>query len=233
MIELWHLKNIDWLAELPEDVCETLRLASDVRQFSVGDIIFEPEPHPEYVYILESGLVRIFRRSPDGEQVTFGYIRPGEVFGELAAFSDRSRGSYAAAVEPAVVLRVNRQLFAQAIKSRASIVFSVAKQIEGRFNEIETRVEDLVFKSVRSRLAHIILQLADQFSRPSGEEVVLDIRLTHAELANLIGASRPTVSLAVKEFEDAGLIGRRDGHIALLDRPRLEEIAGDDTDGMQ
>lgn len=225
MVELWHLSDINWLEQLPQESAVELRNAAKVLTFGPGATVFEPEPEPRSVFILETGLVRMYRRSSRGEEVTLGYVQPGEVFGELAAFSDKPRESYAVAVETSTVIKVDRRVFADAIQARSSIVFTVATQIEDRFKQIESRVEDLVFRSARERVARIVLQLIDDFGKRTGNQVLVDLRLTHEELAKLAGTSRPTVSIALGEFEDEGLLTRSNGKLVVLDPAALRAEA--------
>ena len=225
MVGLWHLNNINWLRELPAASADLLRTAATLLTVQAGETVFEPEREPQFVFILETGLVRMYRICERGEQVTFGFIRAGEVFGELAAFSDKPRESYAAAITDSTIIKMPKEVFSEVIQSRSSIVFSVAAQIEDRFKQIESRVEDLVFRSARSRLARIILQLAQDFGQPRDGQLLIGIRLTHAELATLAGTSRPTVSIALGELEDEGLIVRRKGRIALVSEPLLQQEA--------
>jgi CRP-like cAMP-binding protein len=225
MIEFWHLQNVDWLRELPPEVADGLREAAELTHYPQGALIFKPAIDPEHVYLLESGLVRIYRESDKAEQVTFGYVQPGEVFGECAVFQDRPRESFAAAHEPSTVLRLSRQRFTEAIQSRPSVMFAVAKQIEGRFKNVESRVEDLVFRDARARLAHVILNLSQEFGHDEGGRTILRIQLTHAELATLIGTSRPTVSIALGELEDEGVLTRADRYIGITNLDALQAIA--------
>ncbi len=221
MNEIWHLRGIDWLADLPADEAARLIAASTAHDYGAGDIVFGPDPNPKHVYVLEAGLVRTYRVSTRGEEVTFGYIRTGEVFGELAAFADNPRESFAVAVEPSRVIRLDRRTFRNALAVCPQTVLSVAKQIEDRFKEIESRVEDLVFRTARSRLARVLGRLADEFGEPTDRGVRISMRTTQAELATLAGTSRPTVSITLGEFESEGLIDRFDGRIVVLDRERL------------
>ena len=225
MIDHWHLKNVDWLEALPPEVLDDLRLSAAIREFPRGALIFKPSPNPEYVYLLEQGLVRMYRESPQAEQVTFGYVQPGEVFGECAVFRDRPRESFAEAHENSTVLRLPRQRFVRAIRSTPSLMFAIAKQIEGRFKNVESRVEDLVFRDARSRLASVILQLGDEFGRSDGDRTIIKMRLTHEEIATLIGTSRPTVSIALGELEDLGVVSRVDRYIGINDGNELKRIA--------
>ncbi len=230
MLDHWQLKNINWLDELSAAGVARLAAASTAYAFERGTMIFEPVREPQYVYLLEKGLVRIYRASAGGDELTLGYVRPGEIFGELAMFSDRARESYAVAVEPSTVIKVERDVFADVIRSRASVVFSVAKQVGERFKQIESRAEDLVFRSARARLASILLQLAKVFpdagsERDASGRPQVDIRTTHSELATLIGAARPTVSIALAELEEAGRIRRANGRIVIVDKAALEQEA--------
>lgn len=225
MNEIWHLKGIDWLASLPADDSSQLLRAATASEFAAGDIVFEPDSNPKFVYILQSGLVRTYRVSTRGEEVTFGYIRSGEVFGELAALSDKPRESFAVAVEPSRVIKIDRGTFRAVLSASPQTVLSVATQIEDRFKEIESRVEDLVFRSARSRLARVLLRLGDEFGEGDDSAVRIGLRATHAELATLAGTSRPTVSITLGEFEADGIIVRDDGHIRILDAAALRREA--------
>lgn len=225
MADIWHLTEIDWLAELPADSARKLHAAASVLTFDRGETVFKPVPEPAYVFILKSGLVRIYRANQHGKQVTLGYIQPGEVFGELAALTHKPRESYAVAEEQSTVIKVERQVFVDAIQSRPSIVFSVAAEVGDRFKQIESRVEDLVFRSARSRVARIILQLAAEFRTKAANHLRIGIRLSQSEIATLAGTSRPTVSIVLRDFEDEGLLSRAGGQILVKDREHLQEEA--------
>jgi len=100
MIDLWHLEKIHWLRDQPEAISVGLRKAAEIKHYHRGTLIFEPRVDPAHVYLLESGLIRIYHESRQAEEFTFGFIRPGEVFGECVVFLNSQRESYAVAVEP-------------------------------------------------------------------------------------------------------------------------------------
>ena len=223
MIDLWHLTDIDWLSDLSADHAAQLRQSANLQSFAAGEQVFRPDRSPDKVFVLESGLIRVFRESPDAEEVTFGFIKPGEIFGESVLFRNQARESQAVAVEPSAVLALNRDAFKAIMKKNPRICCSLVRQIEGRFRDIETRVEDLVFRNERNRLAHILLQLAEKFGSDEHGKIILPVQLTHKDLAALIGASRPTVSLAISELQESALIGRQGKHICIADVDRLKQ----------
>ena len=212
MSDFWHLRGFDWLEELSE--AETARLvrASSSREHGRGGTVFEPTQDPRSVYLLERGLVRIYRLSPNGEEATLGYVRPGEVFGELGAFSDRPRESFAQAVRPSRVWRIPRAELRRVLDEHPRIALSVTTQIGNRMKRIESRVESLVFRNLRSRVAHIFVELAEDFGDERESGIAIDLPLTQQDVARLVGATRQSVNLCLRELREAGLIrhqGRR------------------------
>jgi CRP-like cAMP-binding protein len=223
--DVWNLRTVEWLRELPGEEVERLRRASRHRDYDRGATIFTPESHPHSVYLLESGLARIYRLSKQGAETTFGYVAPGEVFGELTLFGDFPRESFAHAVRRSRVWKVPRESFQQLIVRRPSIAMEVTRQIGERLKRIENRVEDLVFRDVRSRVAHILIELARDFGRGQGGEVLLELELTQSELATLVGSTRQTVNASLRELEQQGLV-RRDGRrLRLVEPAELERVA--------
>jgi len=93
--DFWHLHHIDWLSSLSSQASEALRRESTLRGYAPGATIFAPTPEAHSVYILEKGLVRIYRLSESGEEATFGFVTAGEVFGELVIFGCKERESFA------------------------------------------------------------------------------------------------------------------------------------------
>ena len=115
MKDVWHLRRIDWLREFTSGEREALQQASGANDYGPGEMVFSPEPNPNSVYLLETGLVRIFRLSTAGSETTFGYVAPGEVFGELAGFGDYPRESFAQTVRKSRAWKVPRATFQEVI----------------------------------------------------------------------------------------------------------------------
>jgi len=224
--DYWHLRHLDWLSVLSPAESKLLMSESRSHHYSPGEMIFAPTPQPNAVYLVEQGLVRIYRLAASGAETTFGYVWPGEVFGELVLFGVTSRKSFAEAVRSSTVRSVPRAVFARLLEARPTLVLAVTKQIGGRLRRIENRVEHLAFRSVRSRLAQILLELAEDFGqRESVAGVRIDVPLTQGELATLVGSVRQTVNMALREFEQEGWIGRAGRHLVLLKRDELQRVA--------
>jgi CRP-like cAMP-binding protein len=223
--DFWHLHNFDWLSELSATETARLRRSALQREYRAGDMIFAPAPHPHSVYLLERGLVRIYRVSPSGTETTFGYVSPGEIFGELAAFSNRPRESFAKAVRAALVWQLRREAIRDVLAEHPGIVIAVTKQVGSRLKRIESRVEHLVFRPVRSRVAQILLELAEDFGRRERHGLVIDLAISQEELATLVGASRQAVNASLRELERESVVRREGRCLVLLDVDALRRAA--------
>jgi len=220
----WHLK-VNWFEKFDGSDLKKLQAASVQREYAPGEMVFAPTPSPQSVYLLEQGLVRIFRLSEAGGETSFGYITPGEVFGELAAFSDEPRESFAQAVRRSSVWRIPRPQFQQTLAARPGIVLEVSRQMGERMKRIESRVENLVFRDVRSRVADILLELGGDFGLEEAGGLLIDLPITQAELATLVGSTRQSVNVSLREFESEGLIGRKKRCFVLLKPDALRAAA--------
>jgi len=107
------------------------------------------------------------------------------------------------------VWKIPRRVFQPYVTSRPGLAFEISKQIGGRLKQIESRVENLVFRDVKSRLILILLELAKSFGveRDDGS-ILLDLHVTQAELATLVGSTRQSVNACLAELADHGLVGR-------------------------
>lgn len=224
-MDYWHLRKVNWLATLPRPEAEAVRRASTTRTYQAGEAIFGPSPRPELVYLLEEGLVRIYRLSAPGSEFTLGYIRPGDVFGDVPVIADQPRESYAKARGRSRTLQIPRDAFIKAVQSSRSALYEVTKKIGRQLISCHSRAEDLVFRDVPSRLAHLLLRVAEEFGRPVGDQLSVGLPLTQDEIARLVGATRQTVNATLREMIEARLIRREGRELILVAPSALRQLA--------
>lgn len=225
MDDIWFLKRIDWLQELREDEWEALRGRARRLHFDADQMVFEPAHDPRSVYLLESGRVRIYRLSSGGDEATLGYVTQGEVFGELAGFGAYPRESFAVAQVDVQVWKIPVALFRELVANRPSLVLEVTRQMGERMKRVESRVESLILRNVRSRLAMVLLELAEDLGEQSSEGLVLEHPFSQGEIATLIGTTRQSVNTALSRFREEGVVRQEGARLVLPDPARLREIA--------
>jgi CRP/FNR family cyclic AMP-dependent transcriptional regulator len=222
----WHLRGIDWLRRLPRSHAEAIRRASKTRECRAAEQLFGPIAVRPHVYLLEQGLVRIYRVSVDGREYTVGYVRPGELFGEVSVLSGQPSESFAQTVTPSRVLQIPRETFLRVLRSDNSVLYEVTKKTARRLVRCQSRAEDLVFCDTRTRLARLLLRLGEDFGQLSDGGLVVGFALSEQEMGTLIGATRQTVSDALGGLIRDGLVVRHNRRLRLADTQALRKFAG-------
>jgi len=156
---------------------------------------------------------------------------PGEIFGEAPALGSNPRESFAMAVCPASAWQIGRHA-CQRLLQRPDLALMLARQVSDRLKRAEARVEDLVARPVRARVARMLLELAESFGRTDGERLVVDVPVTQGELATLVGATRQTVNQVLGELTLAGMLAQDRKRLVVLDRERLRRATASDGAGL-
>jgi len=226
MADHWHLRGIDWLATLPPASAEAVRRGSETRVYGPGEAIFSPTHHPAHVHLLVEGLVRLLRVSASGQELTLGYVRPGELFGAVSVMTGGARESFAEAKTRARVLRIPKVIFLETVRANNSVLYEVTRRVGQRLIRCQSRVEDLVFRDVRSRLARMLIELASEYGHETDRGLAVGLPLTQEEMATLIGTTRQSVNTLLREMDIAGLLQRRGRELLITDLSRLRALIG-------
>lgn len=209
--QLWRLKQCDLFRQLPPEQLLELEKRSLARKFPRGAPIYLPADHADGVLLMAEGRAKIGGFTDDGKQTILAFIDPGELFGELAIIDDAPREEYAEAVEKSTVVLISREVMQRLIAANPHISLGITKLFGLRRQRIERRLKSLLFKSNRQRLVHLLLELAEKYGRPTADGLELKIKLSHQDLANVIGSTRETVTVVLGELQAEGRVklGRR------------------------
>lgn len=222
---VWYLKQCALFERLSDAEAAQLNRRALARTFRRGEVVYSPHQPGESVMVLASGRVKIHDLTLEGRETILAFIEEGELFGELALFDGDARHEYAEAVEQSQVLVLPREDLTALLESRADLALSVTKLIGLRRRRIETRLRNLLFLSSRARMVHILLELSEAHGDRAGSRVELRFPLSHQDVANLIGVTRETATLALGQLQADRLVAVSRKRIVILDLPRLRAEA--------
>jgi CRP-like cAMP-binding protein len=208
--KLWYLKHIRLFSGLSPVELQEMDRITRMQEVRKRQSIYLPGEPATTVYLLKKGRVKIASTSSTGREVTFEILGPGEIFGELEVLENLPRGTQAEALDDALICAIRREDFERYLRDHQDLTVKLTKLIGLRLRKIQSRVEDLVFRDVPARLAHLLLELSKMEGEPSEGGIRIKAKLTHHEMANLIGCSRETVSATLGQFRERTLI-RIDG----------------------
>ena len=216
------LRNVPLFAGLSDDELEALADSLGRRTFAKGMIIFHQGSHGQNLYLIESGKVRIFLLSESGQEISVNIYGPGDVFGELTLLDGLPRSAGAMAMEKTVTLTLHRDDFLRHLESYPRMARSILEVLSARVRYTTDYAESLAFLDVYGRVAAKLLELADRYGmEKDGGEIEIELRLTQAELAGWVGASRESVNKVLGTFRDQGLIEVEGKKISILNQRRL------------
>jgi len=224
--KLWYLKHIRLFDGISPSAMQEMEKITRMEEVKKRQPLYLPGDPSTSIYLLKQGRVKIASTAPSGKEVTFEILEPGEIFGELDVLEDAVRSTSAEALDDALICVIPRKDFDQYLSMHPNVTIKLTKLIGLRLKKIQSRVEDLVFRDVPARLAHLLLELRKSEGVPEGAGTRLRVKLTHQEMANLIGCSRETVSTTLGQFRDEGLIHTDGRSITIVNEKGLTQLLG-------
>jgi len=222
---LWYLKKIPLFQDLSHDTMHRLVTCIEMREVRRRQVIYLPGDPGQAVFFVNGGRVKISKVTRDGKELTLAYRGPGEVFGELVMIDGGPREEMAEAMENALITELERGEFERLVQKEGMIGYRLAKTIAQRRREVENKIEQLIFKDVNAKLAELLLRLATEYGIEDSRGTLVSLKITHQEMANLIGSTRETVSLTLSQFKRRGLIQTDGRKVILADREGLRALA--------
>jgi CRP/FNR family transcriptional regulator len=215
------LRRVEPFEYLDPEELELLRSIASVETLARRQCIYFPEDTTGIVFLLLAGKVRVARLSRQGKEITLAILSPGTIFGEQGLCGARARGALAEVLEEATVAKLPLAEFAALVQRNAALAYRFARLQVQRRHEIETRIEELTFWDVPTRLARLLVRLADSHGDHASEGILIDLPLTHQEVANLIGATRETTTAMLNDLRRNGMLRLGRKRIVITDRERL------------
>lgn len=222
--KLWYLKHIRLFEGISSSDMQEMEKITRMEEVKKRQPLYLPGDPSGSVYLLKKGRVKIANMAPSGKEVTFEILEPGEVFGELEVLEDAPRSTSAEALDDTLICVIPRKDFDRYLAMHPNVTVKLVKLIGLRLKKIQSRVEDLVFRDVPARLAHLLVELSKSDGAKEANGIRLKAKLTHQEMANLIGCSRETVSTIMGQFRDDGLIQMDGRRITILNEKELSNL---------
>jgi len=191
------------------------------REYEPRQVIYFPDDQCDHVYWVREGRVKVTRVSDDGRDLTFRHLFAGDLFGEECLVEDGRRGAYAEAMAPALLCLMRVDDFRRIVEGERDLSVALARRLCRRVTEVEDILAETVFKTVRSRVAGGLLRLHQR--APLGDDGA--IRVTHQEIASLVGSTRETTTTVLHGLREEGILSIANRRVTVLDPVALEHAA--------
>lgn len=190
------------------------------RRFPKGSVILMQGDPGDALYLIGTGQVKVVLIGDDGREVILSVLGQGSFFGEMSLLDDQPRSAHVVAMEEATLLQLRREDFQTRLRTSPDVAIALLRELSRRLRRADDTIGSLALRDVNGRIAHLLMELADD---EGGDRITR--RLTHATLAQMVGASRETVSRTLRALVNAGVIQVSRREIVLLAREPLRHAA--------
>ncbi|WP_437741523.1 Crp/Fnr family transcriptional regulator [Sorangium sp. So ce1504] len=208
-------------AQVDREVREAVTDAAVLEVVASDAAIFEQGAPADTLVVLGRGRARVERVNEAGAAFPLSYRGTGDVLGESCLGGLETRTERAIAMDEAEVVRVPLSLVRELCAQHPGLGGAVFALLVARQRETEDRIESMLFKNVGGRLAEFLLHAAERWGVPTPRGTLISAPITHAEIAQVIGSTRETVTLTLGAFRKEGVLDAAGRRLIVKDREAL------------
>ena len=176
-------------------------------------LVQEGDPGERF-YLMRKGRAKVYLGNADGREVILAFLAPGDFLGEMALVDDEPCSANVMTLEESEFVSISRHEFQRVMNSSLSMAANLVRALTRRVREANQQIESLALNDVRARVEQALRGLAVE----EGGEFVIPARVTHRDIAAMVGASREVVTRLFRSLEEAGVV-RVTGRRITLTRP--------------
>jgi CRP-like cAMP-binding protein len=208
---------------LTREEVDMINFEKEFRQFRRGDILYKEGGRISGFYCIHTGIIKVFKTGLDGKEQIIRFAKPGDIIAYRSVLSNEVACTSAKVIEDCQVCFIPSEILISLIKSNSSYALEILKLACHELGEANSFITDIAQKTVRERLAEILLLLLNDFGLD--EQNYLQISLTREELANIVGTATESVIRLLSEFKTDRLIELNGRKIKIMNKKGLEKIS--------
>lgn len=218
-----YLKKAHLFSDLTEEELHAVADHVALREFQKGEIILFEEDTNKYMYSVLEGEVKVFCITEDGKESIVAFHGSGESFGEVSLIDQQTTPATVAAVEKSLLLIVGREDFFDIVLQQPKAMNRLLLLLSGRLRQSWSQIRLLHFKDAANRIKALIKVMSEERGVNCSDGVLLKLRLTHQNVADMTGLTRETVTRVIDRWKKSGLIAVDQNRHLLLKPEFFEE----------
>ena len=208
---------------LTSDEVDLINYQKVFREYKRGEILYHEGNRISGFYCINGGIIKVFKTGPDGKEQIIRFARKGDIIAYRSVLSNELACTSAKVIEDCQVCFIPSEILISFIKTNPAYALELLKLACHELNEANSFITDIAQKSVRERLAEVLLLLVDDFGLDNKQ--FLKISLTREELANIVGTATESVIRLLSEFKSDKLVELDGRKIRILNTKGLEKIS--------
>jgi CRP-like cAMP-binding protein len=188
-----------------------------------GSIIYQEGNRIKGFYCVQSGIVKIYKTGFDGKEQIIRFAKAGDLIGYRSVVSNEPACTTTEVLQESVLCYIPTNILLHLIKTNGNFAVELMRLTCKELGEANSYITDIAQKTVKERLAEILIHLYNEFGEDS--KGILNISLTREELSNIVGTATESIIRLLSEFKNDRLIELNGRKIKILDKPGLKHIA--------
>lgn len=197
--------------------------------YQKNETILRARETPRGVYLIESGVIKIYSLSKRRNEHIHHIFGPGDFFPLIWPFRRSIRNLYYETLSPATLWLIPREAFRTFITSNPDVMSELLDELIDRYHFYTGRIDNLLYSDARQRSTYCLLSLANRFGAKTEAGVLIDVSITHTDLARSINMTRETFGRTLSRLQQKGIIDYDDRRrVIITDLAALARIIGSD-----
>ncbi len=218
------LRTVPLFSELEPSALEDVANHLQFRAFGSGMTLFHQDMPGMTLYIMAEGFVRIYSIGKTGQEFTYYVYGASNIFGELSLLDNGFHSATCVTMTPIKTWLLSKENLFKLLSTYPSITTQMMSVLSRRVRAATQKSEVMAFQDVQGRLAYEILNLQESGGKQSSKDSAIEIPISQAELASMVGATRESVNKTLALFKAQNLIKISGSTITITDTQGLEKI---------
>lgn len=216
------LRTLPCLANLKEDELSIIGEQAHIRKFLKNDILFRESDPINFIFVVKTGHIKLFKTSPDGRELTIKIMGPREYFCCAPVYLNRTYSVSAVALEDSILAVIPAGDFKELINASVSEMgLRIITGLCHKIKYLSNLIENLTFKDVEQRVMMSLLRLAEEKSPRNN---IVSLSITHQDIASMVGSVREVVSRTMSRLKKEGIIVDSNIKGFRIDKERLSRL---------
>ncbi len=194
-----------------------------VNLYKKGDILYREGNRILGIYCVNSGILKLYKTGLDGKEQIIAFAQKGDITGYRSVLSNEPACTTAEVIEEASICFIPSNIIFALVKKNNDFALSLMQLTCKELNQANIFIKDIAQKTVRERLAEVLLMLEDTFGKDA--EGYLTISLTRAELSNIVGTATESVIRLLSELKSENIINMSGKKIKIINKNELKKIS--------
>ncbi len=213
--DLSTLRSCSLFSNLEPKELERVGFVMQEKTYGRDQIVFGEEEAGHYMYVVKRGAVKVWKMTEDGREQILAIHGPGQSFGELALIDGKSTPASVTAIASTTIYSMTKADFVGSIATHRPIFMKIVESLCEQLRTAWTHLHALTMLDTEKKILFVLEELGSKYGVKTKDGILINLKLTHKDLANMVVASRETVTRFMTQFQKSGLVSVSNGQITI------------------